>query len=102
MREECIHSSFGFENRFFLIMALNLAATKDRQFGLPGMDTNLPQGGFSRDIQIIAAIAKCVVPGFRSTVTVRMAKTHCTIRAVVIEEFSHGTPSVVPRMINNS
>jgi len=85
-----------------LIVALNLAATNDRQFGLPRMDSYLPQRDLTRHVQIVAAIAKCLVPGFRSTIAVRMAETHCTIRAVVIEEFSHGTPSVVPRMIDNS
>ena len=43
-------------------------------------------------VEIIAAITKCVVPGFRFAAAVGMTKTDCAIGAVVIEEPSHGTP----------
>jgi len=73
-------------------MASDLAAMNDGQFELPRMDTYLPQRDLAYYVEIVAAITKCVVPGFRSTVAVRMAKTDCAIGAVVIEELSHGTP----------
>ena len=50
LTQNCINSSLGFDYCVVWVLAINLAATKDRQVGLGRIDTYLPNRDIPRHL----------------------------------------------------